>query len=132
MAANVTPVKLEVKDFAEREVIMVDYKFDQETDIEGQMTGIPRGGIVTIKVKALNDGNNQLIQWMLAANDPRDMKISFQNTVDGKTMKTLEGQGCYCTYYKEDWEEGVGHSEIIEVVCQKLTNGGVVYENPWS
>ncbi|MBQ0049055.1 MAG: hypothetical protein KBT12_02280 [Bacteroidales bacterium] len=132
MAVNVTPVKLEIKDFAEREVIMVDYKFSQETDIEGQMTGIPRGGVITIKVKALNDGNNQLVQWMLASNDPRDMKINFYNTVDGKAMKTLEGTGCYCTHYKEDWEEGVGHCEIIEVVCQKLQNGGVVYENPWS
>ena len=77
MAANVTPVKLEVKDFEEREVILVDYKFNQSTDVEGQISGIPRGGQVTIRVKAMNDGNNQLLQWMLAPNDPRDMKVTF-------------------------------------------------------
>jgi len=131
MAANVTPVKLEVKDFAEREVISVDYKFTQETDIEGQITGIPRGGKVVIKVKAMNDGNNQLLQWMLAANDPRDMKISFENTVDGKTMKTIEGTGCYCVKYNETWEDGEEHVETIEVVCQTLKNGPVEFNNPW-
>lgn len=131
MAANVTPVKLEVKDFVEREVISVEYKFNQETDIEGQITGIPRGGKVDIVVKALNDGNNELIQWMLNPNDPRDMKITFQNTVDGKTMKTLEGTGCYCIHYDELWEDGQQHQERITIVCQTLKNGGVVFENPW-
>ena len=37
MAVNVTPVTLEVKDFAKRQVLMVDYKFDQATDREGQI-----------------------------------------------------------------------------------------------
>ena len=41
MAENVTPVTLEVKDFKAREVILVDYKFNQATDREGQISGIP-------------------------------------------------------------------------------------------
>ena len=32
MAENVTPVVLKVKDFAEREVMLVDYKFNQATE----------------------------------------------------------------------------------------------------
>lgn len=131
MAENVTPVVLQVKDFEDREVMMVDYKFDQATDVEGQIAGIPRGGRITIKVKAMNDGNNQLIQWMLGENDARDMSIVFYNTVDGSTMKTLEGTGCYCVNYSEDWAEGVGHCETIEVVCQKFKNGPVEFDNPW-
>lgn len=130
MAANVTPVKLEIKDFEEREVISVDYHFNQTTDIEGQITGQPRGGEILIRVKALNTGNNQLIQWMLAANDPRDIKITFQNTVDGKTMKTIEGIGCYCIHYQECWEDGQQHFEEVRIVCQVLKNG-VQFENPW-
>ena len=131
MAENVTPVTLEVKDFEKREVMMIDYKFDQATDREGQIAGIPRGGKVNIRVKAMNDGNNQLLQWMLAPNDPRDFKVTFYNTVDGGTMKTLEGTGCYCINYKEKWEDGQEHFEEIEVVCQKLENGPVGFENPW-
>ena len=38
MAENVTPVVLEIDGFAQREVMMVDYKFDQATDREGQRT----------------------------------------------------------------------------------------------
>ena len=63
MAENVTPVILKVKDFENREVLMVDYKFNQATDREGQIAGIPRGGRLKVRVKAMNDGNSQLLQW---------------------------------------------------------------------
>ena len=109
MAENVTPVTLEVKDFEPREVMMIDYKFDQATDREGQIAGIPRGGRVTIRVN----------------------KVTFFNTVDGSTMKELKGTGCYCINYKEKWEDGEEHFEEMEIVCQKLENGPVAYENPW-
>ena len=131
MAQNVTPVTLEVKDFEAREVMMIDYKFDQATDREGQIAGIPRGGRVTIRVKAMNDGNSEMLQWMLAPNDPRDFTVTFYNTVDGSTMKELEGQGCYCVNYVEKWEDGQEHYEEIEIVCQVLKNGPVQFENPW-
>ena len=101
MAENVTPVTLEVKDFAKRQVLMVDYQFEQATDREGQIAGIPRGGHVHIRVKAMNDGNSELLQWMIAPNDPRDFKITFFNTVNGSTMKELKGTGCYCVHYQE-------------------------------
>ena len=116
MAENVTPVILKVKDFENREVLMVDYKFNQATDREGQIAGIPR---------------SQLLQWMLAPNDPRDFTVTFQNTVDGSTMKELKGTGCYCVNYKENWEDGQEHYEEIEIVCQKLENGPVAFSNPW-
>ena len=131
MADNTTPVQLAVKDFETREVILVDYTFNQATDREGQIAGIPRGGRVKVRVKAMNDGNNQLLQWMLAANDPRDMKITFYNTVDGSTMKEIEGKGCYCVHYIEKWEDGEEHYEEIEIVCQTLKNGPVSFDNPW-
>ena len=83
MAENVTPVTLNVKDFAAREVLLVDYKFNQATDREGQISGIPRGGRVNIRVKAMNDGNAELLGWMLAPTDPRDFSVKFQNTIDG-------------------------------------------------
>jgi hypothetical protein len=131
MAENVTPVLFEVKDFAPREVLMVDYKFNQATDREGQIAGLPRGGIITIRVKALNDGNAQLMQWILNPTDPRDVNIKFQNTIDGKDMKTLKGTACYCIHYKEYWADNEEHYEEVNIVCQKLENGPVVYDNPW-
>ncbi|MDO4757134.1 MAG: type VI secretion system tube protein TssD [Parabacteroides sp.] len=131
MAENKTPVQLEVSGFEPREVMLVDYKFNQEVDREGQIAGIPRGGRITIRVKAMNDGNNQLLQWMLAPNDPRDVKVAFSNTIDGSTMKELNGIGCYCVHYIEMWEDNQGHYEEIEIVCQELRNGPVEFVNPW-
>ena len=131
MAENITPVQLSLQDFETREVMMIDYKFDQATDREGQLAGIPRGGKITIRVKAMNDGNNQLLQWMLAPNDPRDLKVTFCNTIDGSTMKELQGKGCYCIHYVEKWEDGQQHFEELQIVCQVLQNGPVSFENPW-
>ena len=131
MADNVTPVQLAVKDFVVREVMMVDYGFHQATDREGQISGIPRGELITIRVKAMNDGNNQLLQWMLAPSDPRDFTITYYNTVDGSTMKQLKGTNCYCIHYVEKWEDGQEHYEEIKLACQKFENGPVAYVNPW-
>ena len=131
MAENKTPVTMKVKDFAEREVLLVNYDFSQETDREGQIAGIPRGGRLKIRVKALNDGNPELLGWMLNPNDPRDVEIAFENTVDGKAMKSLKGTGCYCVHYKEYWGDGEEHYEEVTIVCQKLENGPVAFENAW-
>ena len=132
MAANVTPVTLEVKDFAPREVMMVDYKFDQATDREGQIAGIPRGGRVNIRVKAMNDGNNELLAWMLDPTSPKDFSVKFVNTVDGAAMKELKGTNCYCINYIEKWEDKLGHFEEIEITCKAIEFGNVKYENDWA
>ena len=132
MAENRTPVTLKVKDFAEREVILVNYKFNQETDREGQISGIPRGGRVTIRVKALNDGNPELLSWMLDPNDPRDMEIAFENTIDGKAMKTIKFTNGYCVDFEEKWEDKQGHFEEIVITCKEFAIGSVKYENEWA
>lgn len=131
MAENITPAELEVSGFETREVMMVDYKFNQTTDVEGQLSGIPRGGRITVRVKALNDGNNELLHWMLEETDPRDIVVRFYNTIDGSLMKELQGKNCYCVHFVEKWEEGVGHYEEIQISCQNLVNGPVSYVNPW-
>lgn len=131
MAENVTPVTLKVQGMADRQVLAVDYKFNQPIDVEGQLSGIPRGGRINIRVKAMNDGNSELLAWMLAESTPKDLTVEFLNTVDGKKMKELKGTNCYCVNYTEKWEDGQMHFEEFEIVCQKLENGSVEYENPW-
>ena len=131
MATNENPVQLQVKDFENREVMKVDYKFNQATDIEGQLSGNPRGGLINVRVKALNDDNNQLLQWMLEPATPRDISIVFLNTVDGSTMKEIKGENCYCVHYEDCWEDGQIHFEEITIVCQVLKNGSVEFNNAW-
>lgn len=131
MAENITPVKLKIDDFAEREVMSVDYVFDRKTDLEGQLAGITRGGKIAIRVKALNDGNAQLLGWMLNPTEPKNITLEFTNTVDDKKEKDIQGTDCYCVHYVEKWEEGVGDYEEITVVCREFKNAGAVFTNPW-
>ncbi len=131
MADNVTPVVLSVDKFEDREVYKIDYKFTQKTDIEGQLDGIPRGGRINVIVKALNDGNTQLLQWMLNPTDARDVKITFNSTKDGSVMKTIESKGCYCVHYKENWADGQMQTEEISIVCQEMKIGSIEFKNTW-
>ena len=127
-----TPVKIEIDGYKEREVQMVTYEFDQATDTEGQMSGIPRGGRIVVKVKALNDGTPDLLAWMLERNLPKTGKITFNETKTGKVMKTIEFEGGYCVDFEEKWEDKAGHYEQIEISCQKMKFGSVEFENEWA
>ena len=127
-----TPVKIEIDGFTEREVLMVSYEFNQETDAEGQMSGIPRGGQITVKVKALNDGNPELLSWMVERNLPQDGKITFNESKSGKKMKEIEFTKGYCVAYEERWEDRAEHVEEIVISCQKMKFGSVTYENDWA
>ena len=132
MAENVTPVVLEIKDFEPREVMMVDYKFDQATDREGQIAGIPRGGKITVRVKALNDGTPDLLAWMCERSLPKNGTITFLETKTNKEMKTIKFTNGYCVNFEEKWEDKMGHFEEITITCKKIEFGNVVYENDWA
>ena len=127
-----TPVKLEVDGYKEREVMMVKYEFDQTTDVEGQMAGIPRGGQITIRVKAMNDGTPDLLAWMVERNLPKNGQITFLETKTGKNMKTIKFTNGYCVNCDEKWEDKQVHYEEIVITCQKIEFESVTYENDWA
>ena len=133
-----TPVTLYVDGFKEREVASVVYKFEQATDKEGQTTGIPRGGKITIKVKARNDGNCELLSWMCDKSLSKGGKIEYMNSSDAtKKMKDVEFKGAYCVEFLEHWEdttkpEDLAHWELITITCKEITNQSVTYENDWN
>ena len=126
-----TPVTLKVADYADREVMHVHYSFNQAVDKEGQMSGIPRGGYIEVTVKAMNDGNADLLAWMLAPNLAKDGSIEFNETKSGNLMKKIEFKEGYCIDFDEDWEDNVGHSEKIKIVCRELSIGSVQFTNDW-
>ena len=84
-----TPVVLKVADYKDREVQMVSYEFDQETDREGQMTGIPRFQMLRVRVKALNDGTPELMAWMCDRFLKKDGSVQFLETKTLKVMKEI-------------------------------------------
>ena len=127
-----TPVKIEIEGYKEREVLLVEYEFSQDVDVEGQMSGIPRGGKIHLVVKALNDGTPDLMAWMLEKNLAKEGKISFSETKTGKQMKTIEFKGGYCVEYHERWEDKQEHMEEIVISCKNIKFGSVVFENEWA
>ncbi len=127
-----TPVKLEIDGYKEREVLMVTYDFDQATDVEGQMAGIPRGGKITVRVKAHNDGTPDLLAWMIERNLPKNGTITFLETKTGKSMKTIKFTNGYCVNFDEKWEDKQGHYEEIVITCKDIEFGSVKFENEWA
>ena len=103
-----TPVTMKIDGYKDREVMMVNYEFEQETDVEGQMSGIPRGGKITVRVKALNDGTPDLLAWM----------TKFTNG--------------YCVDFEEKWEDKAGHFEEIVITCKQIEVGSIKFENEWA
>ena len=109
-----TPVSMKIDGYKDREVMMVNYEFEQETDVEGQMSGIPRGGKIQVRVKALNDGTPDLLAWMTERNLPKNGSIEFLETKTGKAMKTI------------------GHYEEIIITCKNIEVGSIKFENEWA
>ena len=126
-----TPVTLKVDGYKDREVLMVTYEFDQETDREGQMTGIARGGRIIVRVKGLNDGTPDLADWMTQRNLAKNGSVEFLETKTGKAMKTIKFTNGYCVEFEEKWEDKVGHFEEIAITCKKIEVGPAVFENEW-
>ena len=127
-----TPVTMKIDGYKEREVMMVTYEFDQATDVEGQMSGIPRGGKITVRVKALNDGTPELLAWMIERNLPKNGQIDFLETKTGKAMKSIKFTNGYCVDFDEKWEDKMGHFEEITISCKAIEVGSVKYENDWA
>lgn len=63
----------------EREIIFVKYELNQQTDVEGQPTGTTRGGKITVKVKSNDDGNTDILEWMIDTYMSKSGTISFPN-----------------------------------------------------
>ena len=126
-----TPCLLKVDGYQDREVQKVEYSFNKATDDEGQLTGIPRGGKITFTLKALNDGNPDMLDWMIQRNLAKKGTIIFNETKTGAEMKKIEFEGAYCVEYKEDWKDKEMHIETFTITCQNITFGNITYTNDW-
>lgn len=133
-------VTLKVDGFADREVAAVTYSFNQSIGKENDPTGIPRGGIIKLRVKAEDSGNAELLHWMVSKSMSKKGSLLFMTSKDiDKKMKSVEFEDAYCVDFVEHWEdvpEGkkdvpVSHWEDIIVSCRKIINGPVTYENEW-
>ena len=136
--ASNTGVTLDVISFKQkREVLKFSYKFSRAVDIEGQIAGVPRGGVIDLTVKARNDGNVELLHWMLEPFLPKSGTIVFRRRDDTDAiMKTIEFIDAHCIEYEEKWEEAKDsnnstHTEQIKLSCRVINCDAAVYAFTW-
>lgn len=129
-ATNVIPAILQVEGFEEREIISYSYSFDQPTNEKNEIAGNPKMTSLKIRVKASNDGNSQLQQWMLAPDEERNAKIIVYNTIDNVRVKTFDITDALCVKHNFVYGDSeYGDYEDIEILCKGFKDGPVEYEN---
>jgi hypothetical protein len=88
-------------------------------------------------VKARNDGNYELLNWMIEKSLAKDGLIEYMNSMDAsKKMKDVKFKEAYCVEFLEHWEdttkpEDLAHWEEITITCKEIENQSVIYTNTW-
>lgn len=131
-AAEATSAVMKVSGFKDRKVISVNYGLSQETDKEGQLRGLPQAKTIVIRVKAADNYTDELLAWMLDPVMTKDVEIVFRNGTDNSEVKTISLKDAYCVRYTENWKEGSGYYEEIELSAKELGNGSSKYVNDWT
>lgn len=117
----------------EREVIFVKYELNQQTDVEGQPTGTTRGGKITVKVKSNDDGNTDILEWMIDTYMSKSGTISFPNRQGGE-MKHLSFKEGYVVQYTETYDStnSLLQYEEFTISAKEIAIGNARHNNRWT
>ena len=117
----------------EREVVFVRYELNQQTDVEGQPTGTTRGGKIYIKVKSNDDGNTELLEWMVDTYMSKSGTISFPNRQGGE-MKHLSFKEGYVVEYAETYDStnSLLQYEEFTISAKEIQVGNARHNNRWT
>ena len=117
----------------EREVLYVRYELNQQTDVEGQPTGTTRGGKIYVKVKANDDGNTDILEWMIDTYMSKSGTISFPNRQGGE-MKHLSFKEGYVVEYAETYDStnDLLQYEEFTISAKEIQIGNARHNNRWT
>ena len=117
----------------EREVLYVRYDLNQQTDVEGQPTGTTRGGKIYVKVKSNDDGNTDILEWMIDTYMSKSGTISFPNRQGGE-MKHLSFKEGYVVEYAETYDStnDLLHYEDFTISATEIQIGNARHNNRWT
>ncbi len=117
----------------EREVLYVRYELNQQTDVEGQPTGTTRGGKITVKVKSNDDGNTDILEWMIDTYMSKSGTISFPNRQGGE-MKHLSFKEGYVVEYAETYDStnDLLQYEEFTISAKEIQVGNARHNNRWT
>lgn len=117
----------------EREIIFVRYELNQQTDIEGQPTGTTRGGKIYVKVKSNDDGNTDILEWMIDTYMSKSGTISYPNRQGGE-MKHLDFKEGYVVEYAETYDStnNLLQYEEFTISAKEIQVGNARHNNRWT
>ena len=117
----------------EREVLYVKYELNQQTDVEGQPTGTTRGGKITVKVKSTDDGNTDILEWMIDTYMSKSGTISFPSRQGGE-MKNLQFKEGYVVEYAETYDStnALLQFEEFTISAKEIQVGNARHNNRWT
>lgn len=117
----------------EREVLFVLYELNQQTDVEGQPTGTTRGGKIYVKVKSNDDGNTDILEWMIDTYMSKSGTISFPNRQGGE-MKHLSFKEGYVVEYAETYDStnSLLQYEEFTISAKEIQIGNARHNNRWT
>ena len=117
----------------EREVLFVKYELNQQTDVEGQPTGTTRGGKIIVKVKSNDDGNTDILEWMIDTYMSKSGTISFPNRQGGE-MKQLTFKEGYVVEYSETYDstKSILQYEEFTISAKEIAIGNARHNNRWT
>lgn len=117
----------------EREVLFVRYELNQQTDVEGQPTGTTRGGKIHVKVKSNDDGNTDILEWMIDTYMSKTGIISFPNRQGGE-MKHLSFKEGYVVEYSETYDStnDLLQYEEFTISAKEIQVGNARHNNRWT
>lgn len=117
----------------EREVLFVKYELNQQTDVEGQPTGTTRGGKIHVKVKSNDDGNTDILEWMIDTYMSKSGTISYPNRQGGE-MKHLSFKEGYVVEYSETYDSTneILQYEEFTISAKEIQIGNARHNNRWT
>ena len=117
----------------EREVLFVKYELNQQTDVEGQPTGTTRGGKISVKVKSNDDGNTDILEWMIDTYMSKSGTIPFPNRQGGE-MKQLTFKEGYVVEYAETYDStnSILQYEEFTISAKEIAIGNARHNNRWT
>ena len=117
----------------EREIIFVRYELNQQTDVEGQPTGTTRGGKIFVKVKSNDDGNTDILEWMIDTYMSKSGTISYPNRQGGE-MKHLSFKEGYVVEYAETYDStnNLLQYEEFTISAKEIQVGNARHNNRWT
>ena len=126
------PVILEIDGCAPREVHDMRYSLRRHVDADGQPTSKVTIVGITLRLKALEDGNTDFAEWMCDTYEHKNGKIIFKSTDKFVKMKELSFERGYLVFYQETFNSQTGVIEELEISPQKVAIGGAELEETWA